>query len=376
MDKLKELYYDPSIGYVSFNAFWNEIKNLDIDITREDAKQFYNNQQVNQIYKIPKKKFINIKCPFGIGCLQLDLMDINRFQKDNQQYRWLLNVVDVYSRYSWSFPLKSKDSKEIANIIDALVNHIRILHPNNTFTFTTDNGKEFVNNHFQKLVDKYDFIYDHYVTTTSLSKHPGQTSIVESFNRTLWNFIKKYTAGNNTLTFIDVLPQFIINYNHKIHSSTKQTPVSIILRNATPDIVEDTYESELNIGDYVRVLLNEKNFSKKSFQPKFSIPIYEIIDRIGNRYELKNIKSGQYLKNYYLERELLKVDNDVETNEYDETLLKNKKYNKYNRLQTREPAFKKSSNIEFIKEDGEVIIAKKLIPKDVKRKSKQTDFYQ
>ena len=313
---------------------------------------------------------------FGIGCLQLDLMDINRFQKDNQQYRWLLNVVDVYSRFAWSFPLKSKDSKEIANIIDALVNHIRILHPNNTFTFTTDNGKEFVNNHFQKLVDKYDFIYDHYVTTTSLSKHPGQTSIVESFNRTLWNFIKKYTAGNNTLTFIDVLPQFIINYNHKIHSSTKQTPVSIILRNATPDIVEDTYESELNIGDYVRVLLNEKNFSKKSFQPKFSIPIYEIIDRIGNRYELKNIKSGQYLKNYYLERELLKVDNDVETNEYDETLLKNKKYNKYNRLQIREPAFKKSSNIENINDDGEVIIAKKLISKDVKRKSKQTDFYQ
>lgn len=375
MDKLKELYYNPSIGYVSFNTFWDVIKNNDITITREDAKKFYDNQQVNQIYRIPKKKFINIKCPFGIGCLQLDLMDINRFQKDNKQYRWLLNVVDVYSRYAWSFPLKSKDSKEIANIIDALVNHIRILHPKNTFTFTTDNGKEFVNSNFQKLVDKYDFIYDHYITTTSLSKHPGQTSIVESFNRTLWNFIKKYTAANNTLTFIDVLPQFITNYNHKIHSSTKMTPVSIIIHNSSPDIINDKYEPELYIGDYVRVLLNEKNFSKKSFQPKFSIPIYEIVDRNGNRFELKNIKTGQYLKNDYLERELLKVDNDVENNEYDKTLLKNKKYNRYNRLQSKEPAFKKSSNIENIN-DGNVIIAKKLIPKDVKRKSKQTDFYQ
>ena len=58
MDKLKELYYNPSIGYVSFNTFWNEIKNNDIDVTHEDAK--YQNQQVNQIYRIPKKNLLKL----------------------------------------------------------------------------------------------------------------------------------------------------------------------------------------------------------------------------------------------------------------------------------------------------------------------------
>ena len=38
----------------------------------------------------------------------MDLADLNPLSKYNEKYRYLLNVIDIFSRYAWSVPLEDK----------------------------------------------------------------------------------------------------------------------------------------------------------------------------------------------------------------------------------------------------------------------------
>lgn len=357
----------------------NIAQDNNINLTRNEIKQFYDQQQVNQIYSNSKINYLPTLCPYGPGaCLQLDLMDINIFYKDNKPYKYLLNVIDVYSRFVWVFPLETKNSIVIKKLISNLTKDIHEMNPDVKISITTDNGKEFVNKNFDSMFNKK-YMYKHYVVNTkqSTSNNPGKTAIIERFNRTLWNIIKKYTSAYNTLSFINVIPKFVSNYNNSIHSSIKQTPFDVMNKINDPTINTDDYTYNFEIGDNVRIKNKQHQFDKKSFNPKYSVQVYEIIDKEGNQYTLKNKNNDNILPQKYIYRDLIKIGKIVNTIKegYDETLKKNKKYNKYVRKQKIEPAFKKSSNIQSITDDGDIIIAKKLQPKDSKRKSIQTNFY-
>ena len=42
-----------------------------------------------------------------------DLIDMKEFSKDNKNYNYLLNVIDIFSKYAWSIPLKTKTASEV-----------------------------------------------------------------------------------------------------------------------------------------------------------------------------------------------------------------------------------------------------------------------
>ena len=44
---------------------------------------------------------------------QLDLVDLSKLAKENGGHKFLLSVIDVFSKYGWLIPLKSKHSDEI-----------------------------------------------------------------------------------------------------------------------------------------------------------------------------------------------------------------------------------------------------------------------
>jgi len=56
-----------------------------------------------------------------------DLLDMSNYSRDNQGFKWILLVIDVFTRQGFAQPMKSKES---ANV----------------------NGSEFTNREFQKLL--------------------------------------------------------------------------------------------------------------------------------------------------------------------------------------------------------------------------------
>jgi hypothetical protein len=44
---------------------------------------------------------------------QDDLVDMQRFEKQKKAYKFILAVIDIFSRYAWALPLKSKRGEEV-----------------------------------------------------------------------------------------------------------------------------------------------------------------------------------------------------------------------------------------------------------------------
>ena len=56
---------------------------------------------------------------------------------------------------------------------------------------------------------------------------PKILSVVERFNYTLLQKIKKYMTKNDSVVYIDVLDDILLNYNNTVHSSIRHTPADV-----------------------------------------------------------------------------------------------------------------------------------------------------
>ena len=53
--------------------------------------------------------------------IQIDLVDLRKFSTENNGYSWILNVIDVFSKFLFSFKLNSKNSKEVSECMKNLL---------------------------------------------------------------------------------------------------------------------------------------------------------------------------------------------------------------------------------------------------------------
>lgn len=303
MDKLKELFYNSKSGYMS--------KNKIIKIVSD----WYDEQPVNQIYKKQdqKRKFKRIES-LEPGNLQMDLMIMSKFPKNkNNGYNYILNIMDVHSRYVKSYPLKNKKPDDIIPHIKSYIKEFRGLYPENNISITVDDGKEFLGKVKSYLFQENIKIY----IATAKSNTKLRNMIVERYHRTFWEKLRKILTYENSLKWVDYMNDITQNYNNSIHSRINMTPESIFI-DKKPRMVNTIVSNNktniiFNVGDTVRVLKNKKMFTKKSFTPNWSIRTY-LIDRVeGNRYFIKNKKQS------YLSRELQKVQQEEENKKISRT---------------------------------------------------------
>lgn len=384
-DTLIEKYFTaPNTGFVDANRLYERIKEGGHKINLKQVKEWYDKQEVNQVYKQPNitRKFNKIECPFNsVGCLQVDLMDISNISRQNKGFHFILNCIDIYSRYVWSFPLKNKTSTSTHGAIEKILQVIKKQYPDNTIAITTDEGNEFEGIN-KDLIEKYN-ILRFYADSKSITNHTHM-AIVERYNRTLLNKIRKYQQFTKSLSFIDQLDSFTDNYNKSKHSTIKMKPHDVFYKDIKYIQEQNQNNNQLVVGDHVRIIRKIKGFEKKTTAQKYSEIIYEISNKIGFRYELKN-KNGVTLKTKYLERELLKVEKKsaevveaVETIEpvekapakesFESIVKENKKFNKNKRLQRRD--FKPGHEVAELKDTGEPVFKARLQPTHEKRERK------
>ncbi len=68
---------------------------------------------------------------------QADLVDMSAYSKENDDIKFLLTCIDVFSKYAWARPLKNKTGKEVTKAFESISekiecrkNYKRIKAPN------------------------------------------------------------------------------------------------------------------------------------------------------------------------------------------------------------------------------------------------------
>ena len=129
------------------------------------------------------------------------------FTKFNRGVKYLLDVIDVFSKYGRLIPLKDKTGKSIASALKLIFKERK---PEKMWV---DKGKEFYNKDVKDLITLYS------------TENEDKASVVERWIRTMKEKMWKYFSANSTNVYIDVLPDLVKEYNTTRHSSIKMTPV-------------------------------------------------------------------------------------------------------------------------------------------------------
>ena len=202
--------------------------------------------------------------------------------KYNKGIRFLLCVIDIFSKYAWVIPLKDKKGISIVKafqsilkqsnskrrVEDTSAQHVK---PNKIWV---DKGSEFYNAYFKKWLRDNDIVM--YST-----HNEGKSVLAERFIRTLKGKIYKYMTSISKNVYIDKLDDIVDEYNNTYHTTIKMKPI---------DVKDNTYintSKEINnkdpkfkVGDYVRIS-KYKNIFAKGYMPNWSEEVF-VIKKIKN----------------------------------------------------------------------------------------------
>ena len=255
-EKLKSIYYDPK-----HPASFSSIKKLSqaSGFSQTKVKEWLKTQPTYTLHKGARKKYPTRK--YIVHDIdeqwQSDLADVARISNKNKGYNFLLTVIDIFSRYAWVRPLKTKRGKEVAAAFKSIFDEGRIPK-----RIQTDQGKEFENVHVRNLLRRHD------IELFSV-KSAYKAAIVERFNRTLKSKLWRYFTSNITLKWTDILQDVVTSYNKSVHRSIGEKPIDVNSSNVH-EIREKSYskqkekklDSDIKIGDEVRISKVKSVFAK------------------------------------------------------------------------------------------------------------------
>jgi len=90
-------------------------KHDDERIKYQDLKNWLTEQRTYTLHKALHKSFLTRKTyvPNVDNQFQADIVDMQSFEKDNKGYRYILTVIDIFSRYPWAIPVESKRGDDV-----------------------------------------------------------------------------------------------------------------------------------------------------------------------------------------------------------------------------------------------------------------------
>ena len=86
-----------------------------------------------------------------------DLIEIPQYSKWNKGIKYLLTVIDVFSKYGWIVPLKDKKTESVSLAFDEIFKKSK-RKPEKLWT---DKGSEFISKHFKEFLKTYSIILYH-----------------------------------------------------------------------------------------------------------------------------------------------------------------------------------------------------------------------
>ena len=78
---------------------------------------------------------------------QADLVEMQPYASVNRGCKYLLNVIDTFSKRAWSEPVKSKTGKDVTAAMEKILKTVKKTPKN----LHTNRGKEFYNIHFESF---------------------------------------------------------------------------------------------------------------------------------------------------------------------------------------------------------------------------------
>lgn len=340
--KLSNLYFEPKQPPAYAGAYHllrtiKKKKKLGKN-SKQKVLSWLAEQDAYTLHKVVRKKFprrmYNVSNIYD--CFEADLADFRSIKSFNDNYTYVLFVIDALSKFLWVEPLKDKSGESVAKAL-------RKLFSNNKdklcILFQTDKGKEFTARAVQNVFKEFNIEF-------RLIRNPdAKCAIVERVIKTIKHRLWRYFTYKNTRRYIDVLPSIVHSYNHTVHSGIKMTPASVNLQNA--DVArcnlikrysvkrKKSIKPKYKVGTLVRISRAPEVF-RKAYESGWTLELFRIARVSCARqppvYTLEDL-NGEIIDGVYYEQELCHVEKNLNEAVFEiDEILKTKgngKFKKY-----------------------------------------------
>ena len=236
-----------------------------------------------------------------------DLVDMQKLSKWNKSYKYLLMVLDLFSKYGWIVPLKTKTGLEVSKAFET------IFRQNKPKKLWVDKRKEYYNKNVLDLLAKNNIeIYS--------TENEEKSSVCERWNRTIKEkMYKRFTIQNNTV-YIEILPKILASYNNSKNRSIGMTPNQArkpenygkVYLKMVGDEPSKT-GTVLKIGDTVRISKYKRKTFDKGYTPNWTEEVFVISEiRPTNpiTYKIKDL-NGEEIGGTFYREELQETDQTI-----------------------------------------------------------------
>jgi hypothetical protein len=279
----------------------------DIKITKQEIKNYLNKQEQEQILKKqkPPKALGHIVASFPFEIVQMDIFDFSKYASDNHNYKYMMAFVDVFTRYAFVLPMKTKNIDDTSSTLEVFIKST-----STPIILMSDNDSSFLGDKFQDVLDEHNIILEPNVKGDHFA-----LGIIDNFAKRIRDFFSKINLKYkiNKYNWVDNISYFIKKYNESPHMALDGlTPVEalddknfakIFEMNARKGLKNKTV-SDLQPGDKVRIKI--AGMFAKGSEPQYSDEVYIVETVRGSTIHLSN---GEIKKRY----NLLKVPKETES---------------------------------------------------------------
>lgn len=262
----------------------------------------------------------------------MDLASMENISEDNDGYKWILCVIDVFSKFAWCRPLKNKSSSTALDAVKKIVSDSNRI-PEKIWV---DQGGEFYNKLFEA--------WNKSKGITMYSTYGDSKSVVaERFVRTIRTNIEREFTESKSKNWVAKISDLVKTYNNTKHSTIHMTPVeaskpeneTTVLANFLKKPLKQT-KPTFKVGDKVRISKIKQTF-EKGYATNWSFEVFSI---------------SEVLKTTPITYKIVDFNNDpIEGSFYSQELLKTtvpEHYEVEKILETRKKGKKKEYLIKFL----------------------------
>ena len=300
---LSELYYNPKnpASFGGPSKLYQAVKNR---YSLKQVRDWLQGQEAYSLHRPVRRTFpTNRVLVEGIDDQwDADLMDMSNYANSNNGIRYVLLVIDIFSKYVWLRPLHTKTGAEVREAFASIQKRTPKL-------LRTDKGKEFTNNIVERYLKSRGI--HHFVT-----QNEGKANYAERAIKTIKNHIQRYMTHHQKHEYVDILPDVNQSYNTSFHTTIGMTPKEVTKHNEKA-VWWLTYWPrkharkvfKFKIGDVVRIPYSTNVFTRE-YDEKWTGEVFKVTRRFRrdglNVYTIADLQK-EPIKGSFYQNELAKT---------------------------------------------------------------------
>ena len=314
-DYLSSVYLNPSspAAFSSLDKLYRFVrKDGKFVLGKHKLRKWLLSQESYAVHREDRSRFKRrrVIAPYKDYQFDGDTADMSFYVSHNNGYKYFALFIDIFTRYVWTVPLKTKTGQEMVRALKTVFETGRKCHQ-----LRTDKGTEYLNRYVEKYLKEVGV--KHFET-----QNQPKSSYAERAIRTIKGRLSRYMTHKQTHKWVDVIGEITRSYNNTHHRGIKQSPASIrdedevgqwmlqyntLSENSRTKVPYVKYK--FKVGEEVRISFLRRAFQKQHDE-RWSREIFTITGRIMKngipQYTLRDY-SGTDIKGKFYQSQLLKA---------------------------------------------------------------------